>query len=470
LAESVAVLRRVAVGTRTLRKRQLAVRRLGLVAAVFVVPPTQIGYQDAAALTARQPVVSERWQHGLASPFGTIDAATFSFPQPLGAIVPGPPVYQLASYGRQSLDVTGSLGAPPGGATPPEYQRIDRRLKGDFLVPWAERDVEPEPQPQLERPSRIEPPPPVALENDPVGAELAAALRGPPLPAYSGRPAPTADPPVSAVLTEPGNAGVQRPPSGTADKAPAVSIGADPQFGPVAESERKAPILLPPPAPLEAGGVAEVKLAALPPAANAGIAPDKASGHGEAAASGATIADKGEVTGDGKRPMSPAERLGLDGKARAKAEKCLANAIYFEARGEPVRGQIAVAQVVMNRVFSGYYPDSVCGVVYQNAHRRRACQFAFACDGIRDVVNEPEALERAKRIAKETLDGKLWLPEVGKATHYHAYWVRPSWVREMRKLHRLGVHTFYRPRDWGNGADAPTWGDAAETAEATGKL
>jgi spore germination cell wall hydrolase CwlJ-like protein len=126
--------------------------------------------------------------------------------------------------------------------------------------------------------------------------------------------------------------------------------------------------------------------------------------------------------------------------------------------------------ILLNRAFSGYYPDSVCGVVYQNAHRRRACQFAFACDGIRDVVNEPEALERAKRIAKETLDGKLWLPEVGKATHYHAYWVRPSWVREMRKLHRLGVHTFYRPRDWGNGADAPAWGDAAETAEATGKL
>jgi spore germination cell wall hydrolase CwlJ-like protein len=304
-----------------------------------------------------------------------------------------------------------------------------------------------------------------------VGAELAAALRGPPLPGYIGKPASIADPPAAAVLTEPGDAaGAQRAASGIADKAPAASTGTTPQVGPAAESERKAPILLPPPAPLEAVGVAEVKLAALPGAANAGVAPDKASGQGEAAASGATIAGKGEVTGDGKRPMSPAERLSLDGKARAKAEKCLANAIYFEARGEPVRGQIAVAQVVMNRVFSGYYPDTVCGVVYQNAHRRRACQFAFACDGIRDVVNEPEALERAKRIAKETLDGKLWLPEVGKATHYHAYWVRPSWVREMRKLHRLGVHTFYRPRDWGNGADAPTWGDAAETAEATGKL
>ena len=68
--------------------------------------------------------------------------------------------------------------------------------------------------------------------------------------------------------------------------------------------------------------------------------------------------------------------------------------------------------------------------------------------------------ERAKTIASEMLDGKLWLPEVGKATHYHAHWVRPGWVREMNKMHQLGVHTFYRPRAWGDGAEAPEWGDA----------
>lgn len=433
------MLRRVAVGTRTLRKRQkVAARRLGLVVAACVVLPTQIGYQDVAALIARQPAVSERWQqHVLASPFGTIHAATFSFPQQLGAIIPEPPTYELESFDPRSLDVTGSLGPGPVNAAPPEYERIDRRLKGDSLVVvsvW--RDVvAPEPQPQA------------APQDDPLGAELAAALRAPPLPAYGRKPALTADPPASTLLTEPGDA--------------ATAQHASHRIG------KEAPILLPPPAPLEAGGAAKVKLAALPPASNAS---DKASGQGEASQSGATIANKGEVTGDGKRPMSPADRLDLDGKARAKAEKCLANAVYFEARGEPVRGQIAVAQVVMNRVFSGYYPDSVCGVVYQNAHHRHACQFSFACDGIRDTVTEPEALERAKRIAKEMLDGKLWLPEVGKATHYHAYWVHPSWIREMRKLHRLGVHTFYRPRDWGNGADRPAWSSPADTAEATSKL
>jgi hypothetical protein len=185
---------------------------------------------------------------------------------------------------------------------------------------------------------------------------------------------------------------------------------------------------------------------------------------------GQSIASKGEVTGEDKRPMSPAERLGLDEQGRAKAEKCLTEVIYFEARGEAVHGQMAVAQVVLNRTFSGKYPNTVCGVVYQNAHRHLACQFTFACDGIRDVIREPDMWERAKVIAAEMLDGKLWLPEVGKATHYHAYWVRPGWVREMTKLQKLGVHTFYRPRAWGDGADAPEWGDASATAESTKKL
>jgi hypothetical protein len=157
----------------------------------------------------------------------------------------------------------------------------------------------------------------------------------------------------------------------------------------------------------------------------------------------------------------PAALLGLDGRARARAERCLANAVYFEARSEPVRGQIAVAQVVLNRAFSGYYPEDVCGVVYQGANRHLSCQFTFACDGIPDVVTEQEPWRRAQRIARAMLDGKLWLPDVGKATHYHASYVNPYWVRSMRRLRRIGLHTFYRPRRWGDGADAPSWGSPA---------
>jgi hypothetical protein len=67
------------------------------------------------------------------------------------------------------------------------------------------------------------------------------------------------------------------------------------------------------------------------------------------------------------------------------------------------------------------------------------------------------------------LDGKLWMPEVSKSTHYHAYWVHPDWVNEMKKVYKLGVHTFYRPRAWGDGEDEPTWGDPVETEKEAAK-
>ena len=163
----------------------------------------------------------------------------------------------------------------------------------------------------------------------------------------------------------------------------------------------------------------------------------------------------------GPPPPSPAERLHLEGKDFAKAERCLANAVYFESRSEPVRGQMAVAQVVMNRVFSGFYPPDVCGVVYQNADHYLGCQFTFACDGKRKLINERGAWARANRIAKQTLEGLIYVPEVGKSTHYHALYVHPNWVREMHRLVRYGEHAFYRPIAWGNGADEPVWGSAA---------
>jgi len=186
---------------------------------------------------------------------------------------------------------------------------------------------------------------------------------------------------------------------------------------------------------------------------------------------GISFAPKGEVNADNQRAKTPAERLGLfDDKSRAKSEKCLAEAVYFEARGEAVRGQIAVAQVILNRAFSGKYPDSVCGVVYQNKHRHLACQFTFACDGHPDVIREPDMWDRAQKIAKAMLDGQLWLPEVDRSTHYHAYWVRPSWVSEMKRNWKYGVHTFYRPHKWGDGSDAPSWGNPTETAAISAKL
>lgn len=163
----------------------------------------------------------------------------------------------------------------------------------------------------------------------------------------------------------------------------------------------------------------------------------------------------------GVPPPSPAQRLKLEGKEYAKAERCLANAIYFEARSEPVRGQQAVAQVIVNRAFSGFYPNDICGVVYQNAHRHLSCQFTFACDGKSKAITERGHWARANRIAKQTLDGQIYVPEVAKSTHYHAVYVHPNWVHEMKKLVRFGVHQFYRPFAWGNGAEEPVWGSPA---------
>jgi spore germination cell wall hydrolase CwlJ-like protein len=148
------------------------------------------------------------------------------------------------------------------------------------------------------------------------------------------------------------------------------------------------------------------------------------------------------------RKLTPAERLKLSGASRTKAAKCLTEAIYFEARSEPEKGQIAVAQVVINRAFSGYYPNDICGVVYQNKHRHLSCQFTFACDGIPDVVNDKGAWSLAERISNDALDGKNYLNDVGKATHYHAYYVRPYWARKMRTMARIGAHTFYFPPEW----------------------
>ena len=170
-----------------------------------------------------------------------------------------------------------------------------------------------------------------------------------------------------------------------------------------------------------------------------------------------------------KPPLSPADRLGLVGKEYARAERCLANAIYFEARSEPIRGQMAVAQVVLNRVFSGFYPGDVCSVVYQNASRHLACQFTFACDGKSKAINERAHWSVANRIARQTLDGQIYVPEVAKSTHYHAAYVHPNWVHEMKRLVRFGVHSFYRPYAWGNGAEEPVWGTAEMVARLNGK-
>jgi spore germination cell wall hydrolase CwlJ-like protein len=129
---------------------------------------------------------------------------------------------------------------------------------------------------------------------------------------------------------------------------------------------------------------------------------------------------------------------------RRQAVNCLAAAVYYEAGTEPVDGQRAVAQVVLNRVRDPKFPASICGVVFQKARRHAGCQFSFVCDG--SLQRRPpriEQLARARSIAEQALDGVV-APKVGTATHYHASYVHPSWERRLVRVNRIGAHIFYR--------------------------
>lgn len=132
-----------------------------------------------------------------------------------------------------------------------------------------------------------------------------------------------------------------------------------------------------------------------------------------------------------------------------KESWCLATAIYFEARGESYRGQVAVAQVVMNRVKDHRYPNTICGVVFQNQNKRNSCQFSFACDGIPEVINDKQSWAQAEDISKRFTAGELYLTEVADSTHYHATYVRPAWAPRMTKMTQIGLHVFYKfKRGW----------------------
>lgn len=133
----------------------------------------------------------------------------------------------------------------------------------------------------------------------------------------------------------------------------------------------------------------------------------------------------------------------------AAEQKCLAEGIYFEARGEDVKGQAAVAQVILNRVRAPAYPDTICGVVYQNRSWRNRCQFSFACDGTRPRVRSAHHYDVAKEVALAVTAGKVFIPEVGSATHYHATYVHPRWARTMEKMKKIGLHIFYRTHGGG---------------------
>ncbi len=123
--------------------------------------------------------------------------------------------------------------------------------------------------------------------------------------------------------------------------------------------------------------------------------------------------------------------------------QCLSEALYFEARGETVKGQFAVAEVILNRVESARFPRTLCGVIRQGTGRKHQCQFSYTCDGSKEVIAEPRAFERVSKVARAILDGAK-VDLTNGATHYHTRHVRPSWAKVYTQTAAIGVHLFYR--------------------------
>lgn len=392
------------VALRMMRHRFAA--QFGFVLALYAAMPGQLAQQDLASLLTFRSALPQG--HGIFLSFSALKMATFSLPHPAMFAIPELPEGLRPSDRHVDADVTGSIATRTVRNAFPlsdlsEYEEpqtpvINRAAKGDRLHSAVKVAA-------------------VAARTVSLSDSDAATVIRQDLPPLENAPQPADNTPRAdhagtlAKLSEPVSAV-----SGSMIQVASLLFGNDTATLPALPFQHREIVL--------------ASLGALPSAGST------------------TLANKGQVTGEEAQPRSPAERLGLKGKTRARAEKCLADAIYFESRGEVKKGQIAVAQVVVNRAFSGFYPSDICGVVYQNANRYLACQFTFACEGKKLIVDEPAMWKQATEIANDMLDGKLWLDEIGKATHYHAYWVHPIWVREMRKIDRIGVHTFYRPRAW----------------------
>jgi spore germination cell wall hydrolase CwlJ-like protein len=148
-----------------------------------------------------------------------------------------------------------------------------------------------------------------------------------------------------------------------------------------------------------------------------------------------------------------------------KQELCMAKNIYHEARSDNVAGMYAVADVVLNRVNDGRYPDTVCDVVYQGPVReswktrkdetlaeedrvyypvRHMCQFSWYCDGKKDDTNDETAWALAQEIAYKIMNDNKYKGITEGATHYHATYVNPEWAQDLALVGRIGSHIFYR--------------------------
>ncbi len=147
---------------------------------------------------------------------------------------------------------------------------------------------------------------------------------------------------------------------------------------------------------------------------------------------------------DGCTAMIRSEIHSVNIGKRSRQWRCLTEALYFEARGESLVGQVAVAEVILNRVDSESYPNSVCGVIQQGQSKLNGCQFSFICDGKVEHIGDRKSFEELGKVAWVMLQGK---PRIltGKATHYHAASVLPRWAKRLVRTARIGNHIFDLP-------------------------
>jgi len=139
------------------------------------------------------------------------------------------------------------------------------------------------------------------------------------------------------------------------------------------------------------------------------------------------------------------QALTMTGEDRTRAIRCLTAAIAYEAANEPVEGQQAVAEVILNRLRSPLYPKTVCGVVFAGSERRTGCQFSFTCDGSLRHRFGARVMAATGAVAAAAIDG-LNPGRVAGATFYHADYVKPYWAPSLVRVAKIGAHIFYRAR------------------------
>ena len=371
--------------------------RLLMAGVVLALSTNEIAYQDVVGLLAQDIGVDARWQARLvAGPKTGANANT--------AILAGVSRSKVPDVtGPEDLIIVGSVAAATG-ALPSSLHRINRAHKGDLLV-LRPQDIT---AGYLKTITLFDP-----VEAEPNLPRTAFAMPHPATSAFAALSTDKLSPPAAA-------------------KAVAAAVPPTPKLKALAKHTPDGEAVTPAPVAIAYAATDDDSVKA-PFDAVLGKPTTK-------------IPDTNIVM-PGIGPNHAWVNAPLPASARSESElKCLATAIYFEARGEPEKGQIAVAQVVINRLKNPAYPNTICGVVYQNKSKRNRCQFSFACDGIRDRITDMRSWETAQAIAKKVVESQstTFLSNVGAATHYHATYVKPRWARHMKKMDKIGRHIFYQ--------------------------